>query len=240
MSVYFISDLHLKSERPDLTRAFSHLLDEISDDAEAIYLLGDIFEAWIGDDTPVESLQEPLLKLAAMSQAGCQLFFQHGNRDFLVGEQFAQSICAKLLPEALVIDLPIGPALIMHGDQLCLDDQEYMQFRSMVRNPQWQQAFLSKTLPERLTIAKQLRDESQARGAEKSAYITDVTAEAVVESLNHHQVDLMIHGHTHRPAIHTLEVNEKPATRIVLGDWDKLGWYLKIDQSGYDLISFEI
>lgn len=240
MTVYFVSDLHLKPERPDLTRAFSRLLDTTFQDASELYLLGDIFEAWIGDDTPTPTLEPTFNSLKQLSDQGCKIFFQHGNRDFLVGEAFAKSINASLLPEELTVDLPVGKAVISHGDQLCLDDIEYMQFRTMVRNPQWQQDFLSKSLEERLAIARQIRDASKERTAEKAEYITDVNQQAVTDLFIHSGVDLMIHGHTHRPCIHQHEVDGKQATRIVLGDWDKLGWYLKVDKQGYDLISFPI
>ncbi len=238
MPVYFVSDLHLKPERPDLTRAFSYFLTHIAKDASAFYLLGDIFEAWIGDDAPIPGLESVLIELKTLSDSGCKLYFQHGNRDFLVGEQFAASIGAELLPEEVLAELPCGQALLMHGDQLCTDDQEYMQFRSMVRDPQWQAAFTAKPLEERLAIARQLREASKKRGAKKADYITDVNAEAVTSALQKNNATLLIHGHTHRPAIHQIE--DIHATRVVLGDWDKLGWYLKVDASGYDLISFAI
>lgn len=240
MPVYFVSDIHLKPERPDLTRAFSYFLEHTATDATQLYLLGDIFEAWIGDDCPTPGLDDLLQQLKTLSDNGCEIFFQHGNRDFLVGEQFCQTIGAKLLPEELVLSLPMGETVVLHGDQLCTDDTEYMQFRALVRNPQWQQDFLSKSLEERLAIARQLRDTSKQRTTEKSDYITDVNPDAVKQSFADNQVSLMIHGHTHRPAVHKVELGSESATRIVLGDWDKLGWYLKVDQGGYDLISFEI
>lgn len=240
MTVFFVSDIHLKPERPDLTRAFSHFLDTTAQGADALYLLGDIFEAWIGDDTPATDLEPLFERLRSLQQSGCKLYFQHGNRDFLVGEQFAQSIGAELLPEQLQISLPVGEAVILHGDQLCTDDTEYMQFRSLVRNPQWQAEFLSKSLPERLAIARQLRDASKARGAEKAEYITDVNLAAVAKVFDQYPVNLMIHGHTHRPKVHQHQLDNREVTRIVLGDWDKLGWYLKVDNSGYDLVSFAI
>jgi UDP-2,3-diacylglucosamine hydrolase len=240
MTVLFVSDIHLKPERPDLTRAFSHFLDTTAQGADALYLLGDIFEAWIGDDTPADDLQPLFKRLRNLQQSGCQLYFQHGNRDFLVGEQFTQSIGAELLPEQVQITLPVGDAVILHGDQLCTDDSEYMQFRALVRNPEWQADFLSNSLPQRIAIARQLRDASKARGAEKAEYITDVNTVAVAAVFEQYHVDLMIHGHTHRPKIHQHQLADREVTRIVLGDWDKLGWYLKVDQDGYELISFPI
>jgi UDP-2,3-diacylglucosamine hydrolase len=240
MSVYFISDLHLKPERPDLSRAFSSFLSHTAKGAEALYLLGDIFDAWIGDDAPVPGIEPLVSQLKQLSDSGCKIYFQHGNRDFLVGKAFTDSIGAELLPEQIVHSLPIGNALILHGDQLCTDDQEYMQFRAMVRNPAWQQQILSKPVEERIALAKQLRATSKERTAEKDDYITDVNADEVNKRLNDAHVQLMIHGHTHRPAIHKLRIEGNEATRIVLGDWESLGWYLKVDHDGYQLISFEI
>ena len=238
MSVFFISDLHLTPERPDIARAFSYFLSNTAPNAESLYLLGDIFDAWIGDDAAVPGLEPLVQQLKTLSDSGCKLYFQHGNRDFLVGQTFADSIGAELLPDAVVHSLPIGDVLLMHGDQLCIDDQEYIRFREMVRNPQWQQMMLSKSIEERLGIAKQLRETSQEKTAAKADYITDVNASEVNAQLDAHKVNMMIHGHTHRPAIHKLDDSE--ATRIVLGDWDKKGWYLEVNQDGYDLVSFDI
>ncbi|MFW1677777.1 UDP-2,3-diacylglucosamine diphosphatase [Pontibacter sp. JAM-7] len=242
MSSYFISDLHLKPQRPDLTRALLCFLDKIAPDADALYLLGDIFEAWIGDDAPYPNLTKICQRLQELSEQGCELYFQHGNRDFLVGTQLCQQIGASLLPEYAQVNLPCGQeALLIHGDQLCTDDTDYMAFRDMVRSPEWQQAFLAKPVSERLEIARQLRDTSKAQGAMKAENITDVNNVAVAETLAKYKVRLMIHGHTHRPKIHRIGLaNGKSATRIVLGDWDKSGWYLKVDHTGYDLISFPI
>jgi UDP-2,3-diacylglucosamine hydrolase len=236
MTSLFVSDLHLKMERPDITRAFVHFLENIAPQADALYLLGDIFEVWIGDDAPYEGLDTIIQALSKLSQNGCTLFFQHGNRDFLVGKEFLDSIGAQLLPEILLVDLPTGKALVMHGDQLCTDDLEYQNFRQLVRNPQWQSAFLSKPIPERVAIAKSLRDTSKKRGAEKDYQIMDVNPKAVLEALSSYQTNLLIHGHTHRPAVHSLQREKSTATRIVLGDWDTELWYLLCDQQGNHLI----
>ncbi len=240
MAIYFISDLHLKPQRPDLSRALLCFLDQITPDAEALYLLGDIFEAWIGDDAPDPALENIYTRLATLSQT-CSLFFQHGNRDFLVGSAFCERIGATLLPEYTEIDLPFTKALLLHGDQLCTDDTDYMAFRMMVRKPEWQRAFLAKSVTERLNIAKQLREASQAQGAMKSTEITDVNSAAVLDTFAEHQVKLMIHGHTHRPKIHHLILpSGETAERVVLGDWDALGWFLRADSQGYSLESFPI
>lgn len=236
MAVYFISDLHLKAERPDLIRALLHFLKHTAKDASALYLLGDIFEAWIGDDAPAPEFSDVFNALQALHKRGCNVYFQHGNRDFLVGETFAKQIGATLLDESVVVQLPIGPALLLHGDQLCTDDVDYQAFRSMVRNPDWQNAFLAKPLNERIAIAKQLRDASKARAKEKSDEIMDVNADAVRHAFNMANISLMIHGHTHRPDVHEYTLESGLAFRVVLGDWDQSLWYLRVDEEGLVLV----
>lgn len=236
MTLLFVSDLHLKIERPDITRAFVHFLENIAPQADALYLLGDIFEVWIGDDAPSPGLDTITQALSKLSQNGCNLLFQHGNRDFLVGKEFLDSIGAQLLPDLVSVELPSGRALIMHGDQLCTDDVEYQNFRQLVRNPQWQSAFLSKPISDRIAIAKSLRDTSKQRGAEKDYQIMDVNPKAVLEALDTYQVNILIHGHTHRPAVHSLHRENSTATRIVLGDWDTELWYLLCNNEGNHLI----
>lgn len=240
MAVLFVSDLHLKPERPDITQAFLYFITNIANNADALYLLGDIFEAWIGDDAPTPGNEQIFHELKQLSESGRPIYFQHGNRDFLVGEQFAKYINAQLLPEQVVHEFPLTKAVILHGDQLCTADKEYMQFRSLVRNPLWQKDFLAKPIPERLAIAKQLRDASQQSTSNKPDEITDVTHESVKNVFLETGVDLMIHGHTHRPAVHQIDLDDKQVNRIVLGDWDSFGWYLKLDESGYELIKFDL
>lgn len=240
MTLLFVADLHLRPERPDLSRAFLEFLQQDVPGADALYLLGDIFEAWIGDDAPMPGLEAIYDELAALSARGTALYFQHGNRDFLVGQAFLDTLGARALPDQQLISVPGGQALLMHGDQLCTDDTEYQAFRAQVRNPVWQQQFLSQTVEERLAIARQLRAASKARGAEKSADIMDVNPQAVSDALQQAGVDLLIHGHTHRPAIHDDQIRAGSGTRIVLGDWDENGWYLQIDNDGYQLIDFPI
>ncbi|WP_372742691.1 UDP-2,3-diacylglucosamine diphosphatase [Neptunomonas sp.] len=236
MKLLFISDLHLKAERPDITRAFLHFLTETALEADALYLLGDIFEAWIGDDLPLPEFEPVLSALKSLSDQGCQLYFQHGNRDFLVGDAFLRKIGASLLKEKQVVALPIGPALLMHGDQLCTDDIDYQEFRSMVRDAKWQAAFLAKPVNERIAIAKQLRAASQQRATEKSDEIMDVNPAAVCAALKAANVELLIHGHTHRPAIHYNQTGESTGIRVVLGDWDTQLWYLLCNENGLSLV----
>ncbi len=248
MMLLFVADLHLRPERPELTRAFLDFLQNEVPGADALYLLGDIFEAWIGDDAPMPGLEAIYAELAAISKRGTALYFQHGNRDFLVGQAFLGTLGARALPDQQLISVPGGQALLMHGDQLCTDDADYQAFRAQVRDPAWQQQFLSKTVDERLAIARQLRAASKARGAEKSADIMDVNPQAVSAALTEAGVSLLIHGHTHRPAIHHSQIitgtgevtGTETGTRIVLGDWDSHGWYLQIDDNGFDLIDFPI
>ncbi|WP_409526295.1 UDP-2,3-diacylglucosamine diphosphatase [Nitrincola sp. MINF-07-Sa-05] len=241
MRQLFISDLHLQPERPDITKGLLWFLEHIAPGSDELYLLGDIFEYWIGDDAPLPGLGQVFAELKKVSARGTRLYFQHGNRDFLVGEAFAKAIGAELLPEEYLIEAADGiTSLLMHGDQLCTDDVEYQAFRKMVRHPTWQQSVLSKSIEERIAMAQHLRSESQMQGSQKSDEIMDVNADAVIETLQLHDVGRLIHGHTHRPAIHQLDQGKAPAQRIVLGDWDKQGWYIEITTAGLELHSFSL
>ncbi|RTE67683.1 UDP-2,3-diacylglucosamine diphosphatase [Amphritea opalescens] len=237
MRILFISDLHLYSGRPDLTRALLHFLATTAKDCDQLYILGDLFEAWIGDDYIPDDLQPVIDALKTLTDSGCQIFFQHGNRDFLIGERFAQLTGAQLLQDAVVIPLASGPTLLMHGDQLCTDDHEYQALRQQLRDPQWQQAVLAKPVEERLALAKQLRMASKSHTANKSTEIMDVNSQAVEQAMADNDCQLLIHGHTHRPAVHRLSDGKQ---RIVLGDWDKSGWYLDASEQGEQLIEFSI
>lgn len=236
---YYIADLHLDAKRPDIIRAFGMFLHEKACHANELYLLGDIFEAWIGDDATPEYLAPLLSQLQELSLSGVKIFFQHGNRDFLVGEGFAHRTGSHLISELHCTNSPHGKTLILHGDQLCTEDEDYQAFRNLVRNPQWQQQFLAKPINERLEIAQKLRAASKEQGAMKSADITDVTPAAVSQQLTAHGANLMIHGHTHRPGIHSQQ-SPSGGMRIVLGDWDSHGWYLEQDEQGSRLYAFEL
>ncbi|WP_296058384.1 UDP-2,3-diacylglucosamine diphosphatase [uncultured Amphritea sp.] len=237
MRTFFISDLHLHSGRPDLTRALLHFLNSTAKQCDRLYILGDLFEAWIGDDFIPEDLQPVVDALNTLSRSGCEIFFQHGNRDFLVGKRFAELSGVQILGDSEIIKLASGPALLMHGDQLCTDDHAYQALRQQLRNPQWQQAVLTKSVTERLEMAKQLRMASETQTAGKSTEIMDVNQQAVREAMTEANCDLLIHGHTHRPAVHSLEQGQR---RIVLGDWDSSGWYLDASEQGEQLIQFNI
>lgn len=237
MRTLFISDLHLHNGRPDLTRALLQFLASTAQECDQLYILGDLFEAWIGDDFIPDDLQPVVDALNALSRSGCEIFFQHGNRDFLVGQRFAELTGVQILGDSEVIELASGPALLMHGDQLCTDDHAYQALRQQMRNPQWQQAVLAKSVTERLEMAKQLRMASETQTADKSTEIMDVNPQAVQQAMATANSDLLIHGHTHRPAVHSLEAGKR---RIVLGDWDKSGWYLEASEQGEHLIEFSI
>ena len=242
MTTLFISDLHLQEERPEITRAFFAFLDAHARQADQLYILGDFFEVWIGDDCITDFQKEIIDALKALSQS-CDLFFMHGNRDFLIGDHFANLAGACLLNDPSVITLNGTPTLLSHGDALCLDDQAYQQFRAMVRNPDWQQEFLAKPLEERLAIARQLRDKSREETAEKSDEITDVSPGEVIRTMTAHGCPRMIHGHTHRPACHSLTLTNAdgahvPGERMVLGDWGDTGWFIQADSQGIELKEF--
>lgn len=232
MSILFISDLHLEEKRRDIVDAFLNFLNTTARKRDALYILGDFFEAWIGDDENTDLQKEIKTALQALTQAGTALFFMHGNRDFLIGEQFAEETGGTLLPEGCVIDLYGRSTLLMHGDSLCIDDKEYQKFRTNMRNEQWQSLFLKRPLAERQLVAQQLRAISQAKNKGKAEYIMDVNADEVVRQMTDSGVNLLIHGHTHRPAIHEVEFDDKHLTRVVLGDWDKALWYLEAQSNG--------
>lgn len=230
--IYFISDLHLEEDRPDITGAFLYFMDKIQSQAEALYILGDFFESWIGDDEDTELQVLIKERLRAFSQTGKKLYFMHGNRDFLVGELFAVQTGAQLLEDPCVVNLNGIDTLLMHGDSLCTADTGYMKFRATIRNPAFLEPFLKRPLEERKITAQQLRAMSQANNQSKDMEIMDVTLEEIPKVLRQHNVTTLIHGHTHRPAIHALSYDSQDAQRIVLGDWDKEIWYLAIDDTG--------
>ncbi len=239
MHSLFISDLHLSHHSADIIRGFFGFLHNQAASADRLYILGDFFDAWIGDDDDDALVAEVKQHLRDYAQ-NHEVFFLHGNRDFLIGEQFAQDTGITLLPEAHIIDLYGKSALVMHGDTLCTQDVEYLQFRAMVRNPAWQQQVLSLPLPQRRQMAAELRQKSKSMNAMKAEDIMDVTPGEVVRVMTEAGVDMLIHGHTHRPARHSLTLNETSAERWVLGDWSAdTGWYLKVGDTQTELIQFQ-
>ena len=238
MAVYFISDLHLEPGRPAMARGFVDFLSQLKD-ADALYILGDFFEVWMGDDYEDDFVSQIRQALKTLSASGCRLFLMHGNRDFLLGQTFCQQTGATLLDDPSLIDLYGEKILLMHGDSLCTRDVEYMKIREMFRNPQWQQDFLSKPLAERMAFARHVRNESQSGQQMKSAEITDVTAAEVQKVMDENGVSTLIHGHTHRPADHQWQKDGHACRRIVLGDWsDSHGWMIRADDNGTVLSEF--
>ena len=237
MTTLFVSDLHLDPERPAITELFGRFLDGEARDADALYILGDLFEAWVGDDDPSEAGTFVAARLKALADAGVPTYFIRGNRDFLLGDAYAKRAGMTILPDPAVILLQGEPTLILHGDLLCSDDTAYQQFRTQTRDPRWQAQFLAQPLAARLAFAAQARAASKARYGElqasgQSETITDVSPATVREWFARYGIRRMIHGHTHRPAIHD---EGDGATRIVLGDWYQQGSVLRASEDGFDL-----
>ena len=235
MSTLFVSDLHLDPSRPEITALFLRFLREEAADAEALYILGDLFEAWVGDDSPGEPAASVRAALRDIVDGGTRVYLMRGNRDFLFGPRFAAESGAQLLPDPAMINLYGEPALLMHGDLLCSDDAAYQQFRSMVRKPAWQEEFLARPLAERLEFAEKARAASKQHQHGAMESIMDVTPATVEATMARHGAARLIHGHTHRPAIHALTVNAQRAQRIVLGDWYTQGSVSRADADGFEL-----
>ncbi len=240
MASWFISDLHLDAATPAVIEQLLAFLAGLDGDAEALYILGDLFEYWVGDDAlqdPSHAVFLPVVDgLRSLHDRGVKMYFQHGNRDFLIGAGFAAATGCVLLPETQVIDLYGTPTLLLHGDSLCTDDVEYQQVRKLFRNPQWQQQALAQPLVVRFQQAATLREQSRMSTQGKAENIMDVNQETVVRMMEEYGVSRLIHGHTHCPAIHELLCCTKPAKRIVLGDWhsDRIS-YLRVDAGGMSL-----
>ena len=237
---YFISDLHLEASRPNVTRAFKHFLSSTARGARAIYILGDFVDAWIGDDDSSEFARELKTALAKSASSGTRIYFLHGNRDFLIGKKFADDTGVTLLDEHTVVPLYGENILLLHGDTLCTDDTDYMKFREKVRNPQWKNKVLRYPLFLRKIIASHMRSKSRKENANKAEQIMDVSEDAVKDMFTKFNVSIMLHGHTHRPNRHTYDFSGKPCERIVLGDWEEFGWFVKADTTGLYLEKFAI
>jgi len=239
----FISDLHIETADSIIMRSLLNLLDTRVQGADALYILGDLFEAWVGDDDINEAGDLVAGALNKLSQQGTRIYLMHGNRDFLLGPDFAARCGGELIQDPVVVDLYGQRAVLLHGDSLCTRDTSYMSYRAQVRDPAWQQAFLQRPLLERHMVAQQLRQQSREANSYKASEIMDVTPQEVVDVLTELQVNLMIHGHTHRPGIHTIRLTEpvngkQEAVRIVLGSWDNKAWMLEFSAEGYDLKHF--
>lgn len=235
MPTLFISDLHLDAVRPHITRLFLKFLKHEARHADALYILGDFFEAWIGDDDPDPHHAEAMAGVRALTDSGVPVYFMHGNRDFLIGPGFAHQTGCSLLEDPTRLILHGTPTLLMHGDTLCTDDLEYQKFRRRVHDPAWQSAFLAKPLAARRQFAQQARAESQTRNASKPDYLMDVNPLEVEQVMQKHDVVRLIHGHTHRPAVHRFTAGGRDLTRIVLGDWYHQSSVLSVSGDGFGL-----
>ena len=233
---YFIADLHLAQNRPDITACFLSFLKNDAPKAQALYILGDLFEYWVGDDDDSPFIATISQAIKALSELGCKIYFIHGNRDFLLGKRFAKQSGMQLLPEITLIDLYGKPVIIMHGDTLCTRDLSYQAFRKKSRSWWWQAIIKSLPLSVRRKIANNYRDQSATATAMKSQDIMDVTKSEVIHCLEQYQSQILIHGHTHRPAIHDVEANKQQAQRIVLGDWYEQGAWLKVTPDSMELL----
>jgi UDP-2,3-diacylglucosamine hydrolase len=238
MTTFFIADIHLCAQEPAITAGFLRFLREDAPQAEALYILGDLFEAWIGDDDPQPLHAEISRALNQLHQQGVPCFFIHGNRDFLLGRRFARDSLMTLLPEEKVLELYGRRVLILHGDTLCTDDVGYQKFRKKVHNPLIQKIFLMLPLKWRLAIAAKMRAGSKASNGHKDMSIMDVNPQAVVQQMQAHGVEWMIHGHTHRPAIHPVELGKTLGHRAVLGAWHEEGSIVKVTPEGVELVTF--
>ena len=237
MTAIFISDLHLDDRRPEATDAFAHFLDTLPEGTTHLYILGDLFESWVGDDDYAPLPNRVADLLSTVRDRGVRIGFMHGNRDFALGEAYAQRAGMMLLDDPTRVDLPGGDALLMHGDTLCTDDLDYQAFRAQVRDPAWLAQMLSQPLAVRRAFAAQARAGSQAHTAATAESIMDVNAGAVERAFREHGTTLLIHGHTHRPAVHRIELDGQHRTRIVLGDWYEQGTVLHVHRDGRMVLS---
>ena len=239
----FISDLHLSAERPDANEQFFRFLGDEARRAQALYVLGDLFEYWAGDDELKDPAGDPLASDVAqglhhLCDAGVTVHVMHGNRDFLIAGNFCSAAGASLLADPSVVEINGTRALLMHGDTLCTDDRDYQAWRLTARSETWQREFLAKPLTERHAAIGALREKSKQVIAAKPAEIMDVNADAVRDAFRRHGVRRLIHGHTHRPARHDVEVDGARCERWVLPDWYGRGGYLVLDDVGPRLVSF--
>ena len=238
MPSLFISDLHLATERPRIVEQFFSFLSGPAREAEALYVLGDLFEYWIGDDNSEDPLNASVASgFAALARSGTAVSFMHGNRDLLVGREFAQRAGARLLEDPTLIDVQGTRTLLMHGDTLCTDDIEYLKFRAYARNPAQQQRFLAQPLAARRAEVEGLRARNIDAKLGKSAEIMDVNRQAVEQTLREHGYPRLIHGHTHRPSRHVHVVDGHTCERWVLADWYENGSYLRCDASGCSAVA---
>ena len=235
MTTLFISDLHLEADRPDIGAQFLEFLRQEASEAEALYILGDLFEAWVGDDDPNAHYAVIKLAFRKLVDSGVPVYFMHGNRDFMIGSQFTNETGVRILTDPYAVTMYGEKALLSHGDALCTDDVQYQQIRKMTRDPDWQARMLTKPLRERLTIAREARLQSLERTINLDMKIMDVNDDAVQQVMLQGGVDVLLHGHTHRPAVHNVDLDKRRATRIVLGDWYTQGSVVRWNLGGAEL-----
>ena len=228
----FVSDLHLDEGRPQATAQFGTFLAEVVPGADALYVLGDLFEYWVGDDGLTLPFPASIASRLATAARAVPTHFIHGNRDFLVAQRFSRETGVTLLEDPTIVELYGERVLLMHGDTLCTDDRQYQAYRAQVHNPAWQAAALARPLEERVGIAQRMRSESEAAKGGKSAGIMDVAESAVQRAFADSGCRLMIHGHTHRPGRRVHDVDGRPCERWVLGDWYSKGSYLEATPEG--------
>ncbi|WP_018916248.1 UDP-2,3-diacylglucosamine diphosphatase [Vreelandella zhanjiangensis] len=241
MRTLLVADMHLSSDTPEINQGFYRYLEHTAQGANALYILGDLFDAWIGDDLldtqhPLSAVaHEVIQRLRQLSDNGTAIYIMHGNRDFLLGDRFINACQASLLSDVQEVELEGLPVALLHGDSLCTKDEAYMAFRQQSRNPAWQAQILALPFEQRLELAKSLRLQSGDANANKAEAIMDVTQEEVVALMERFGLTTMIHGHTHRPKVHDLTVEDVPAKRFVLGDWNNQhGWDVIIERSDHN------
>ncbi len=232
MTTLFVADLHLSAERPQIIQLFLGFLQGQARDTEALYILGDLFEVWLGDDLVLPEYKAVIDALYALSNNGTAIYVMHGNRDFLLGKEFEQMSGCQLIDDPTCIELYDTPTLLMHGDLLCSDDLPYQEMRCQLRDPAWVKAFLSKPAEERITFARELRERSRRETGEKTEEIMDVNQETLERIMRRYGVRQLIHGHTHRPATHYHQLEHGTVTRYVLPEWSLDGGALRCDSDG--------
>lgn len=232
MTTLFVSDLHIEADRPDIANQFLQFLETEALNADALYILGDLFEFWVGDDDPNEHYAWIKQGLRKLTKKNIPVFFMHGNRDFMIGQDFADETGITILTDPYVVEIHGETVLLSHGDIYCTDDIQYQAVRKMTRDPKWQATMLTRSLEERISFSEQARADSKAHGDNIDQAITDVNQAAIKSALRQANVTLMLHGHTHRPAVHEIEVDGKQARRIVLGDWYQHGSVVRWDRNG--------
>lgn len=232
MATLFISDLHLSAERPETIRLFLDFLANEARHAEALYILGDLFEVWLGDDLVMPEYRPVISALREFTENGTLVFVMHGNRDFLLGSQFEEESGCRLIDDPHLLDLNGTPTLLMHGDLLCTDDEPYQAMRRQLREPRWIAAFLNKSPQERIDFARDLRERSRRETGAKAETIMDVNKDTVMDFIQKYHAGQLIHGHTHRPADHSHEVDGQTVHRYVLPEWHGKGGLIRCDEQG--------